>query len=135
MKQTVHTLITLLIVCLLSNTHAQDLVAGGKAAIIDFETDIVDYGTIEQNSNGTRLFILTNKGNAPLIITKVKTRCGCTVPSYPKEPIPPGEQAQLEIHYDTKRLGSFSKTVTVFSNANEAKKVLKITGTVVAPSK
>jgi hypothetical protein len=103
-----------------------------KVAVIKFKTEIVDYGTIYQNSDGTRLFSFTNTGDAPLLITRVQTTCGCTVPSYSKAPILPGETGQLNIKYDTKRLGAFTKTVTVMSNAEGGNKILKIKGNIVA---
>lgn len=103
-----------------------------KIAIMKFETEVVDYGTITQNSEGTRLFLFTNTGDAPLLITKVKTTCGCTVPSYSKAPIMPGDTGELNIKYDTKRLGAFTKTITVMSNSEGGNKVLKIKGNIVA---
>ena len=103
-----------------------------KVAILKFKTEIIDYGTITQNSEGKRLFTFTNTGDAPLLITKVKTSCGCTVPSYSKAPIPPGSEGELEIKYDTKRLGAFTKTITVMSNAEGGNKILKIKGNIVA---
>ena len=102
-----------------------------KVAVIKFRTEIVDYGTITQNSNGTRLFTFTNTGDAPLLITKVKTSCGCTVPSYSLVPIMPGESGELKIKYDTKRLGAFTKTITVTSNAEGGNKIIKIKGNIV----
>jgi len=103
-----------------------------KIAVINFETEIIDYGTVEQNSDGIRIFTFTNTGDAPLLITKVKTSCGCTVPSYSKAPILPGENGELKIKYDTRRLGAFTKTVTVTSNAEGGNKILKIKGNIVA---
>ena len=103
-----------------------------KTAVIKFKTEVIDYGTIIQNSNGTRLFTFTNTGDAPLLITKVNTTCGCTVPKYSKAPIMPGSVGELEIKYDTKRLGAFTKTVTVISNAEGGNKILKIKGNIVA---
>ncbi len=132
MKRTVNIFFTILFMGIVSFSQAQDLAMLEKAAIIDFETEVVDYGTIEQGSSGMSTFTFTNKGNAPLIISDVKTSCGCTVPTYSKEPILPGKDGQLEINYNTKKLGSFTKTITVISNAKEVKKVLKIKGTVVA---
>ena len=82
-----------------------------KVAVIKFKTEVIDYGTVEQNSDGTRIFAFTNSGDAPLLITNVKTSCGCTVPNYSKAPILPGTSGELEIKYDTKRLGAFTKTV------------------------
>lgn len=103
-----------------------------KVALIEFETEVINYGTIEQNSNGTKIFSFTNAGDAPLIINNVKTSCGCTVPRYSKEPILPGESGELEIKYNTNKLGAFTKTIRVMSNAEGGNKILKIKGTVVA---
>ena len=103
-----------------------------KVAISKFKTEVINYGTITQNAEGKRIFTFTNTGDAPLLITKVKTSCGCTVPSYSKAPIQPGDQGELEIKYNTKRLGAFTKTVTVISNAKGGNKILKIKGNIVA---
>lgn len=132
MKRTVNIYLAILFVSIAGAIQAQEFAMLEKVAIIDFKTEIVDYGTIEQGGDGTRIFTFTNKGNAPLIIADVKTSCGCTVPSYSKAAILPGKKGELEIKYDTKRLGSFTKTITVISNAKEVKKILKIKGTVVA---
>ena len=103
-----------------------------KVAVIKFKTEVVDYGTINQNSDGTRLFTFTNTGDAPLLITNVKASCGCTVPNYSKAPILPGESGELNIKYDTKRLGAFTKTVTVTSNSEGGNRILKIKGNIIA---
>ena len=122
-----------LFVCLISVTslQAQNVETAIKTASIDFETEVIDYGTIKKQSDGVRAFTFTNTGNAPLIISEVKTSCGCTVPTYSKEAILPGEVGEIKIKYDTKRLGSFTKSVTVTSNAKQARKTLKIKGTIV----
>lgn len=103
-----------------------------KIAVIKFKTEVIDYGIVEQNSDGTRIFSFTNTGDAPLLITNVKTSCGCTVPNYSKAPILPGASGELEIKYDTKRLGAFTKTVTVTSNSEGRNKILKIKGNIIA---
>jgi len=84
---------------------------------MEFESNLVDYGSIDQNSEPLRKFIFTNSGTEPLVITAAKGSCGCTVPSYPKEPILPGASADIEVRYDTKRVGMFTKTVTLTTNA------------------
>ena len=101
-----------------------------NAPEVVFETVVVDYGTIEYNSNGDREFKFKNTGTEPLIITSATGSCGCTVPTPPKDPVKPGENAAIKVHYDTKRVGNFEKTVTVVSNAKNAQIVLKIKGTV-----
>ncbi len=105
-----------------------------NAPQITFETEEHDYGTITQGGNGTYEFVFTNTGKEPLIITSSKGSCGCTVPSWPNEPIAPGASEVIKVKYDTKRLGAFNKSVTITSNAATPTKVIKIKGKVVAES-
>ena len=121
----------LLTVFSFASMQAQNSETAKKTASIDFESEIVDYGTIEKGSDGMRVFTFTNTGNAPLIISDVKASCGCTVPTYSKEAILPGEDGEIEVKYDTKRVGAFTKTITVSSNANLTRKTLKIKGNIV----
>lgn len=87
-------------------------------AKIEFKSDTVDYGTTsKEDDNGTRFFEFTNTGNAPLIIKEVKSTCGCTVPSWPKEPIAPGGKGKIEVKYNMNP-GPIRKTITVQSNAS-----------------
>jgi hypothetical protein len=101
-----------------------------NAADVVFETELIDYGTIEHNADGNREFKFKNTGKEPLIISNCTGSCGCTVPTWPKEPIKPGETSSIKVHYATDRVGAFEKTVTVTSNAKSATKVLKIKGNV-----
>ncbi|WP_299366539.1 DUF1573 domain-containing protein [Winogradskyella sp.] len=133
MKRTLNILVVVALAFGFFNSAPVEIdTVGAKIAIIKFETEVIDYGTIEQNSDGTKIFAFINTGDAPLLITKVKTSCGCTVPSYSKAPILPGESGELEIKYDTKRLGAFTKTITVMSNAEGGNKILKIKGNIIA---
>lgn len=92
-----------------------------------------DYGTIYLNGDGTYNFEFTNTGNEPLILSKPRSSCGCTVPSWPKEPILPGETDKIKVTYNTHKAGAFNKTVTVYSNAkNKATVLLRIKGKVEA---
>ena len=97
-----------------------------------FVTDVIDYGTVAHNADGKREFVFTNNGTKPLIITNATGSCGCTVPTFPKEPIAPGAKAVIGVKYDTSRAGQpFEKTVTITSNAEgQPSKTLKIKGTV-----
>ncbi|MBO6879026.1 MULTISPECIES: DUF1573 domain-containing protein [Winogradskyella] len=106
-----------------------------KVAKIEFKTDVIDYGTIEKGADGVRTFEFTNTGNAPLIISSVKSTCGCTVPKKPKGPIMPGETGEIEVKYDTNRVNPIRKTITVISNAETPTVALKIKGLVVDPDK
>jgi hypothetical protein len=95
-----------------------------------FATETLDYGNIPYDADGNREFKFTNTGKEPLIITDAKGSCGCTTPKWPKEPIMPGATGVIQVHYDTKRPGSFTKTVTLTSNADTSSKVLTIKGVV-----
>jgi hypothetical protein len=104
-----------------------------EGAGMAYVSETIDYGTIAQNADGKREFVFTNNGNKPLIITNVTASCGCTVPSYPKEPIAPGAKGTIGVKYDTARVGAFTKTITVASNAEGVpSKVITIKGTVLA---
>jgi len=98
---------------------------------IEFDSTTIDYGTIENGSDGERVFSFTNTGNADLIITNVKSSCGCTIPKKPEDPIAPGESSEIVVRYDTNRVGPFRKTITVSTNQeNDPIIALKIKGTV-----
>ncbi|MDD2673461.1 DUF1573 domain-containing protein [Flavobacterium petrolei] len=98
-----------------------------------FVTETIDYGTVAYNSDGRREFVFTNNGNKPLIITNAQGSCGCTVPTYPKEPIAPGAKGVIGVKYDTSRAGqAFTKTVTLTTNAVVPSKTLTIKGNVLA---
>jgi len=93
-----------------------------------FEQETIDYGKIEKASEGARVFVFTNVGDQPLIIETIKSSCGCTVPKKPEAPIMPGEKGEIKVSYDTKRVGGFSKSITISSNAKIPKKIIKIKG-------
>ncbi|MEM6517220.1 MAG: DUF1573 domain-containing protein [Bacteroidota bacterium] len=123
----------MIILCVVAfglSTYAQD-----KIAKIEFKSETIDYGTIEKGSDGVRTFEFTNTGDAPLIISKVKSTCGCTVPKKPKGPIMPGETGEIEVKYDTNRVNPIRKTIMVTSNAETPTVALKIKGLVVDSSK
>jgi len=96
-----------------------------------FENETIDYGTIPHNADGKREFVFTNNGNKPLIIESTQGSCGCTVPTKPEGPIAPGAKGIIGVKYATDRVGQFTKTVTVKSNATgQETKVLTIKGNV-----
>ena len=98
---------------------------------IEFQSSVVDYGEIVKGSDGIRIFTFVNSGDMPLEITKVYSSCGCTIPKKPEAPIAPGESGEIQVRYDTNRVGPIRKTITVNSNAVETPIVsLKIKGTV-----
>ena len=98
---------------------------------IEFEKIEHDYGDVPYNGNGECEFRFTNTGNEPLLVQKPKSSCGCTIPSWPKEPILPGESDVIKVTYRTNRVGNINKTVTVTSNAiDNPTVVLRIKGRV-----
>lgn len=107
-----------------------------NGAVMSFEKELttMDYGTIEKGGDPIRKFKFTNTGNEPLIIKTAKGSCGCTVPTYPKEPIMPGESNVIEVRYDTQRVGMFTKTVTLTTNETADTHTLTIKGEVKAPA-
>jgi hypothetical protein len=102
-------------------------------AEITFESDMVDYGTIEKGDDGVREFKFTNTGSSPLFITQVRSSCGCTIPKKPTDSIMPGVEEVIEVKYDTNRVGPIRKTITVSSNAVTPVVALQIKGTVEEP--
>jgi len=100
-------------------------------AKIEFKEETIDYGTIEKGADGIRKFEFTNTGDEALIISRVYSTCGCTVPKKPEAPIAPGETGEIEVKYDTKRVGPIRKTITVYSNAGPVPLPLKIKGTII----
>lgn len=96
-----------------------------------FVEEVIDYGKIAHNADGNRKFIFVNNGTKPLIISNTQGSCGCTVPTKPEKPIMPGERGEIGVKYATDRVGAFTKTVTVTSNAEgQATKTLTIKGEV-----
>ncbi len=89
-----------------------------------------DYGSVVYGADGTYRFNFTNNANKPIVITNVKSSCGCTIPSWPKEPIQPGKTGSIVVKYNTKLSGSFNKTVQVFSTADNSPVKLSIRGKV-----
>lgn len=128
MKTVILSLVMLVGSVFMTNNINAQVESGAK---IDFEKEVHDYGNVKYGANGTCTFEFKNTGNAPLIISKATGSCGCTVPSWPKEPIAPGGKAEITVKYDTKRPGPITKSVTITSNAvNEPSKVIRIKGTV-----
>ncbi len=121
-----------LISVLFIGLFALTLSAQEKSAKIEFEKDVIDYGEIAKGSDGVRVFKFKNTGEVPLIISRVYSSCGCTIPKQPDEPVKPGENGEISVKYDTKRVGPIRKTITVYSNAETPTVALKIKGRVLA---
>ncbi len=107
-------------------------VKGTAKAPITFKTLKIERATIPYDSKEPFVFEFKNTGSTPLIITGVQTSCGCTAAEKPTEPIAKGKSSKIVVNYDTKRVGNFTKTITVTTNASTEPIVLTITGTVEA---
>lgn len=107
--------------------------ANADMPAMTFQETEIDYGIIEQNAEPYREFHFTNTGTAPLVIKNAKGSCGCTVPEWPKEPIPAGESNVIKVRYATNRIGKFSKTVTLTTNDEKGQHLLRIKGEVLKP--
>ena len=101
-----------------------------KQAEIKFEFTTIDYGEVEFESDGKRVFKFKNVGTAPLIFKRISSSCGCTIPKKPEKPIEPGDFGEIEVEYDTKRVGVFMKAISVVSNSKNSSIVLRIKGEV-----
>lgn len=103
-----------------------------KEPEITFESLVHDYGNIQQGDNGTCEFVFKNTGKADLLLTNCRASCGCTVPTWPKDPIAPGKKAVITVKYNTNRIGAINKSITVESNAVNNRVILNIKGNVSA---
>jgi hypothetical protein len=101
-----------------------------NAPEITFDKLVHEYGEIAYGGDGVCTFEFTNTGKEPLILQQPRSSCGCTVPSWPKEPVLPGESNEIKVTYNTKKVGPINKTVTVRSNAKNNTVVLRIKGKV-----
>jgi len=98
---------------------------------IEFESKVIDYGTIKKGSDGNRTFVFTNTGSADFKVLSIFSSCSCDVISKPEVPIAPGEKGKIVVNYDTKKLGPIVKTLTVKGNIAEGIIALKLKGNVV----
>ncbi|MBO6024110.1 MAG: DUF1573 domain-containing protein [Bacteroidales bacterium] len=102
---------------------------------IEFERVVHDYGDVPYNGDGQCEFRFTNTGTEPLLVLKPKSSCGCTVSTWPQDPILPGKSEVIKVTYRTNRVGNFDKKVTVTSNAvQNPTVVLRIKGRVLDQS-
>lgn len=111
---------------------APDNANNPNAPEITFVEEVHDFGTLPFAGNGVFDFKFTNTGIEPLVISNARGSCGCTVPKWPKEPIMKGQSGVINVSYDTKRTGPFTKTVTISSNAKTASKIITIKGSVMS---
>lgn len=112
------------------------MVSFAQKAVINFEVKTYDFGKInEDDGKATYIFNFTNSGNSPLVVSRVQASCGCTTPTWTKEPIEPGKKGSITVTYNPSgRPGVFTKTITVYSNATDEQTTLVIKGEVIPKS-
>ena len=94
--------------------------AASNGPVITFEESSKDFGDITQGDKVEHVFKLENTGKAPLVISNVAATCGCTVPSWPKEPIAPGKTAEIKVSFNSAgKMGKQNSVVRIYSNASE----------------
>ena len=100
-----------------------------KAPIMTFEKTVHDFGTIQNGTPVETVFPYTNTGESPLVITEIKSTCGCTVPGddWSREPLSPGESSQFTVKFDGKGVNKTSKTVTIAANTATGIETVEIT--------
>ena len=111
-----------------------DAKSNPNAPEITFEETSHDFSTLQKGDECSHEFKFKNTGKEPLILANCQASCGCTTPSCPKEPIAPGASGVIKIKYDSNRVGVFTKTVTVTSNAKNSPVTLSIKGKIEGPA-
>ncbi len=111
---------------------APPAVVNPNAAKIIFKEETYDFKEIPEGPQVTHEFKFNNTGKEPLILSNVRASCGCTTPSWPKEPILPGKDGTILVTYNTQgRPGAFTKSITINSNSDQPDKVIYIKGEVI----
>lgn len=119
------------LILLLITSITGNILFAQSGAQITFSEEKHSFGEIEEGPKVNHEFMFINTGTEPLVLSNVKASCGCTTPSWPKEPILPGEEGSIMVTYNTaRRIGAFNKSITITSNSNEITKVLYISGKV-----
>lgn len=102
-----------------------------QLAILDFEEETYDFGTIKQGEVVKHEYKFINTGKAPLLISYVRSTCGCTVADWPEEMLNPGESGVIKVKFDSEnRIGEQSKPITIISNAIPSERVIHLKGIV-----
>ena len=105
-----------------------------KFPVMNFNKTTHDFGVIQNGTPVETVFSYTNTGEAPLVITDIKSTCGCTVPKdWSREPLNPGESSQFSVKFDGKGRNNTSKTVTITANTQTGRETVKITAFVNNP--
>jgi len=102
-----------------------------NVARMEFDNIRHQYGEVEEGAIVTHTFKFKNTGKAPLIISHAKSTCGCTVPEWPKAPIPVGETGEIFVKFDTKKKEAYqTKPIFIQANTHPSETTLYLMGKV-----
>ena len=122
---------------IVNNPHTatgMDTVSAARKPTMDFKDTLHEFGTIHQSEVITHEFTFTNNGKTPLLISSASASCGCTVPEYPHDPVPPGKSAVMKVTFNSAgKAGHQEKSVTIHTNTVRSIHMLYIKGEVIAP--
>lgn len=103
----------------------------GPTTTIKFDEQEYNFGKVKSGDQVEHDYTFTNTGSEPLVISNAKGSCGCTVPEWPKEPIPPGGKGKIKVVFDSKgKTGPQTKTVTITANTDPPNTIIYIKGEV-----
>jgi hypothetical protein len=100
-------------------------------AYFSLEKKVINFGEIEMGSMKTIQVAFTNTGGKTLVLSDVYTTCGCTTVDWPRDPFLPGKSGIIKITYNPTETGPFNKTISVYTNAQNASEVIQIEGIVI----
>jgi hypothetical protein len=116
----------------LSNENSAEIEDNTPKTTVAFNQMEHDFGNVKQDTENKHIFKFTNTGSEPLIIKSATGSCGCTVPTYPKEPIAPGATGNIEVVYSPgKQVAQQNKTVSIVANTEPSTIVLNIKANVI----
>lgn len=119
----------------LLNAEKRDSESKG-APVVSFDRKLHDFGTVDEGEVIETTFTVTNSGETDLIILDAKVTCGCTVPTWPKEPIPPGKTGEVQVRFDTSnKPNKQTKTVTLHTNTEKGTEAVTVSGMVIPKNK
>lgn len=120
----------------LTNAKNRDAEIEKGTASIAFDSEVYDFGTVNEGEIVEKTFKVTNSGKTDLVITNAKSSCGCTIPVWPKAPIKPGETGDIKVRFNTNgKPNRQQKSITLTTNTESGREVLTIKGMVTPKTK
>lgn len=120
----------------LESAKSRDVAIKKGAALISFDNNVYDFGTVNEGDVIETTFKVTNSGKTDLVITDAKVTCGCTVPVWPKKPIKPGETESVKVKFNTSgKQNRQQKNITLITNTESGREILTLKGMVTPKAK